>query len=190
LLCSERFFSTGHHATITAIRWESAYNGFHGDFSNYLVPAALIGINTFASFIVGTLCLPFLLLWPRTRGRILHTFEKETHEEENPRGEFVLCEDPEQLRHPLFKLFLQFFLFVAVKVDGSKFSLLSHPHFSLFSSADEHDVRRTASPTPDGVENIRTTLCIRGSMFHCYQRCVLIGVLRCGQGRLGTQSMD
>lgn len=114
-LCSSQFFSTGHHATITAIRWESAYNGFHGDFDTYSIPAFLIGLNTFTSYVIGVFALPLLLYWPYFRGRLIYTFEKE--KEESSRGEFALNEEPKKLNQSLFKLFIAFLLFFAIKVS-------------------------------------------------------------------------
>ncbi|ELT98736.1 hypothetical protein CAPTEDRAFT_223087 [Capitella teleta] len=115
LLCSERFFSTGHHATITAIRWEAAFNGFQGDFSSNLIPALLIGINTYASYILGATGLPLLLFWPYVQGKLCFAFEKAPLEE-NQRGEFLLNEEPERLHRPLFRLFIGFLLFFAIKL--------------------------------------------------------------------------
>ena len=50
-MATQYFFATGHHATVPAIRFESAFVGFYGDFPKYLyfIPALLITLNTFAS---------------------------------------------------------------------------------------------------------------------------------------------
>ncbi len=50
-LGSHSFFSFGHHATVTSLRFEAAFVGIHGEITKYNLPLAalLVGLNTMAS---------------------------------------------------------------------------------------------------------------------------------------------
>lgn len=52
LAASQFFYSTGHQPVFPAIHWNAAFVGFHLDHSTNLVPAVLVGANTFASHIL------------------------------------------------------------------------------------------------------------------------------------------
>ena len=115
-------FASGHQMTITTVRWEAAYIGFHGDFDNYIIPSILILLNTFASYILGVLSMSLLLFWPRIRGHLPFLFEKAKggrHQElsaEEKKGEFALNEDHIGLRASLFKALLGYMVFHGCKV--------------------------------------------------------------------------
>ncbi|XP_052526105.1 GPI ethanolamine phosphate transferase 3 isoform X2 [Tympanuchus pallidicinctus] len=64
LAASQFFYSTGHQPVFPAIHWNAAFVGFHLDHSTNLVPAVLVGANTFASHILFAVGCPLLLLWP------------------------------------------------------------------------------------------------------------------------------
>ena len=51
MLSCHGFFSFGHHATVTSLRFEAAFVGIHGEITNYNLPLAgiLVGLNTLAS---------------------------------------------------------------------------------------------------------------------------------------------
>lgn len=51
LLGYHSFFSFGHHATVTSLRFEAGFVGIHGEITKYNLPLAaiLVGINTVAS---------------------------------------------------------------------------------------------------------------------------------------------
>lgn len=51
LLGSHSFFSFGHHATVTSLRFEAGFVGIHGEITKYNLPlaATLVGLNTIAS---------------------------------------------------------------------------------------------------------------------------------------------
>ena len=119
LVSSNFFFSTGHQATVPNIRWDAAFVGFHGDHNYYAFPALLIAINTFASHILSTVCLPLLLFWPHFRSSILRTFDKGP-EKKPSHGEFQLHENRDKLRSSLFKLILSYLLFHLCKVYIAK----------------------------------------------------------------------
>lgn len=52
LAASQFFYSTGHQPVFPAIHWNAAFVGFHLDHSTNLLPAVLVGANTFASHIL------------------------------------------------------------------------------------------------------------------------------------------
>lgn len=64
LAASQFFYSTGHQPIFPAIHWNAAFVGFHLDHSTNLLPAVLVGANTFASHILFAVGCPLLLLWP------------------------------------------------------------------------------------------------------------------------------
>ena len=128
LLGSHFFFSTGHQATVTTIRWEAAYTGFHGDFEVYLIPAILITLNTFAGPILAVVGLPLLLFWPLFREHMLCVY---SHCTEYPqiaerkgksRGEFGLYENKQLFFSNLFRLMIGYMLYHAIKVNGPSFN--------------------------------------------------------------------
>lgn len=51
LLGAHSFFSLGHHATVTSLRFEAAFAGIHGEITKCNLPfaAVLVGLNTIAS---------------------------------------------------------------------------------------------------------------------------------------------
>ena len=64
------FFTTGHQPTFPHIQWSAAFVGFAGtefggdSLLGTLVPAVLVGWNTYASVIISGVSLPLLLLAP------------------------------------------------------------------------------------------------------------------------------
>ena len=64
------FFTTGHQPTFPHIQWSAAFVGFAGtefggdSILGHVIPAVLVGWNTFASVIISGLSLPLLILAP------------------------------------------------------------------------------------------------------------------------------
>lgn len=123
-LASEHFFATGHQATITTIRWESAFHGFSGDFSSNVIPALLIIVNTFSSQLMCTVALPLVTYWQYTRGHWAMT--KGKVEKEENRGELILNEDKNLLRQKLFNLYTKYILLYGLKVNHSNVACVKH----------------------------------------------------------------
>lgn len=118
----------GHQPTFSSIHWHAAFVGFSG--SNYgtsessasflttmVLPATLIGWNTFTSRLLFTLALPSLMLAPfclwLTCPSIRRHFqsvreEAVVTEEDFQRGEVFLLERPEEAKSQLFKLCCKF----------------------------------------------------------------------------------
>jgi len=51
LLSLYYFYGSGHQATLSSIQWGAAFVGTGGHFSSYIIPAALVIINTFGKII-------------------------------------------------------------------------------------------------------------------------------------------
>ncbi len=122
---------TGHQPTFPSIHWHAAFVGFSGaDYGSssssasalatFVLPATLIGWNTFASRVLFGLGLPALLLapfclwlaWPAVRrhyhvqakGGVPTVEEGVVTQEDFDQGEVFLLERPEEARSQLFKL--------------------------------------------------------------------------------------
>lgn len=113
LAATQFFYSTGHQPVFPAIHWNAAFVGFQQGHSSHLVPALLVGANTFASYILFAVGCPLLLLWPfvceapsSPRRRL-----KEELCEEEPMMEMRLRESPERFSAALLQLGLKY-LFV------------------------------------------------------------------------------
>ena len=118
LLASEHFYSTGHQTVVTTIQWQSAFHGFRGDFEHYLLPATLILMNTFASYILTVVSLPLLVFWPRMRRGIIFHYDKPKKAEEvkDSRGEFILHEEEHKLWFAMFQILAGFVTIEGLKV--------------------------------------------------------------------------
>ena len=119
MVSSYFFFTTGHQATVPSIRFESAFNGFHGNFENHLLPGLLIHLNTFASEVFFGVVSPLIILWPLTEGTFVQWILRKTKEEERRwKGDFILFEDGDTLRKLLFRLVSCMMFFGGVKVKS------------------------------------------------------------------------
>jgi len=117
LLASEHYYSTGHQTVVTTIQWQSAFHGFHGDFNHYILPASLILINTFGSYILTVFSLPLLIFWPRVRYGIIFLFNKPRQRQvKDSRGEFLLHEDENRLWIGMFQTLIGFVTIQGLKV--------------------------------------------------------------------------
>lgn len=116
LLTSLFFYNSGHQATVTTIRWEVAFTGFHGNHESNIVPAVLIGLNTFSSYIFFTVASPLLLFSQRVRTGLVTLFSRAKSDMPD-KGDFSLNEEPAVLRTAIFRLFLSIILFQSLKVN-------------------------------------------------------------------------
>lgn len=66
ILAQYFFYGSGHQPTFPNISWEAAFVGTSGVFTSNIIPATLIIINTFCSYILMGLLLPLLLITPFT----------------------------------------------------------------------------------------------------------------------------
>ena len=118
LLSSVFFYATGHQATIPSIRFESAFTGFHGDFSTNILPAVLITLNTFAAPVFFSIVSPLLLFWPQLQGPLSRWMVAGVgaKEKEEWKGDFALYDNGVLLRRNLFVSTCRVLLFHAIKV--------------------------------------------------------------------------
>ncbi|XP_010156815.1 PREDICTED: GPI ethanolamine phosphate transferase 3, partial [Eurypyga helias] len=118
LAASQFFYSTGHQPIFPAIHWNAAFVGFHLDHSTNLLPAVLVGANTFASHILFAVGCPLLLLWPflcempsSQKKKPKKEPREERQEVEEHMMEMRLRESPEKFSAALLQLGLKY-LFV------------------------------------------------------------------------------
>uniref|UniRef100_A0A493SWN7 Phosphatidylinositol glycan anchor biosynthesis class O n=1 Tax=Anas platyrhynchos platyrhynchos TaxID=8840 RepID=A0A493SWN7_ANAPP len=118
LAASQFFYSTGHQPIFPAIHWNAAFVGFHLDHSTNLLPAVLVGANTFASHILFAVGCPLLLLWPfvcempsSQKKKPKKEPQEELQEVEEHMMEMRLRESPEKFSAALLQLGLKY-LFV------------------------------------------------------------------------------
>lgn len=118
ILSSVFFYSTAHQATIPSIRFESAFTGFHGDFSTNVLPALLITLNTFAGPILFTLVFPLMLFWPYLEGPVCKWMMTSPQPEGRShwRGDYQLFDNGIILRKKLFSCCCRVLLFSSLKV--------------------------------------------------------------------------
>ena len=134
------FYASGHQPTFPTIQWSAAFVGFSG--SNYgdsvvnvVLPAFLIGWNTFASRITFAIALPLLFLAPFTLWLRLPSLRRlvqqtETDQQESLRvqsmswadldqGEVTLLEHSQETKTLLFHLYCKYLVFQALRVLGT-----------------------------------------------------------------------
>ncbi|XP_067666675.1 GPI ethanolamine phosphate transferase 3-like [Haliotis asinina] len=119
LLMSTFFFATGHQTTVPAIRFESAFTGFHGDFKYNVIPALLITLNTFASHVFFVVISPLLMFWPHLEGIVSQLMRQVSKKDRVWRGDFVAYDDRPSFRKNIMRLVFGLLLFSAFKVFGA-----------------------------------------------------------------------
>uniref|UniRef100_A0A0C9PZY4 PIGO_0 protein n=1 Tax=Fopius arisanus TaxID=64838 RepID=A0A0C9PZY4_9HYME len=66
LIAEYFFYGTGHQPTFPTIYWDAAFVGTEGHYYGNIIPAILIGINTFGSHLLMGITLPLLVISPFT----------------------------------------------------------------------------------------------------------------------------
>ncbi|XP_062604394.1 GPI ethanolamine phosphate transferase 3-like, partial [Saccostrea cucullata] len=127
VLASVFFYATGHQATIPTIRWESAFIGLHGDFTNNILPAILIHLNTFSSHVLAAVICPLILFWPKTGG-LLTRWVIGVNRKDNPDwiGDFCFHDNKENFRMQIFRIYSYVFLYQGFKICGSVLAAFLH----------------------------------------------------------------
>lgn len=64
LAATQFFHATGHLPTFPSIQWGAAFVGFPDGHTGTMLPATLVTLNTFASYILFAVSCPLLLFWP------------------------------------------------------------------------------------------------------------------------------
>lgn len=134
VLASVFFYATGHQTTISSIRWESAFVGLHGDFSSNILPAILIHLNTFASYVLAIIICPLIMLWPKAGGFLTKSVAGVNRKENTDWiGDFCFHDDKKTFRMLMFRMCLYSFAFQGIKVIFLKYMYVSYAsQFQLF----------------------------------------------------------
>ncbi|XP_042241315.1 GPI ethanolamine phosphate transferase 3-like [Homarus americanus] len=126
MLSIHGFYSTGHQATFPSLHWSAAFVGFEGEWSgSNLIPAFLVGLNTFSSQILFGFSLPLVLLAPLTMGVIfpkLRSNSNRLESEKARRGEFLLVDEPDKAEDALIFLGFSYTFLHAAKMFCSAMS--------------------------------------------------------------------
>lgn len=132
------FYGTGHTPTFPGIHWEAAFVGTGGQFSNHIVPALLVCLNTFAAHIVLSVMLPVLLVAPFTLHvmfpKMLPSAKDSIKSKDMKRGELILYEKDDLLYQEAFILCTKYILFFGIRVSWLKqntvtYSYVTHTFF-------------------------------------------------------------
>ncbi|XP_064107023.1 GPI ethanolamine phosphate transferase 3-like isoform X1 [Macrobrachium nipponense] len=136
------FYSTGHHATFPSLHWSAAFVGFEGQWgSSNVIPAILVGFNTFSAQIIFAFSLPLIVLCPLSFGVVFPKLRNSRLEGEDTRqGEFLFVEDRKIAASSLLFTSVLYIILHAIKVlfsAASAFILRRHlmvwkifaPHF-------------------------------------------------------------
>jgi hypothetical protein len=91
--------------------------GTDGQFSNHVVPALLICVNTFASHIVMSLMLPMLLVAPFTLHVMFSSAKDSSKSKDIEQGEFVLYKKDDLLYGGAFILCAKYIMFFGIRVS-------------------------------------------------------------------------
>uniref|UniRef100_A0A8C5RVV7 GPI ethanolamine phosphate transferase 3, catalytic subunit n=1 Tax=Laticauda laticaudata TaxID=8630 RepID=A0A8C5RVV7_LATLA len=123
LAAAQFFYATGHQPVFPAIHWNAAFVGFQQGHTTNLLPALLVGANTFASQILLAAGCPLLLLWPfvcepSTSGTRRPNARLQDRAEE-PMMEMRLREAPERFSAALLQLGLRYLLILGLQLLAS-----------------------------------------------------------------------
>ncbi|XP_072462734.1 GPI ethanolamine phosphate transferase 3 isoform X3 [Notamacropus eugenii] len=131
LTATQTFYSTGHQPVFPAIHWNAAFVGFpEGHGSSPVLPALLVGANTFASHLLFSVGCPLLLLWPfvcegqgsakkKKKKPLPSGAEVEGEKEEEPLMEMRLREAPYHFNAALLQLGLKYLFILGIQVLAS-----------------------------------------------------------------------
>ncbi|XP_053264491.1 GPI ethanolamine phosphate transferase 3 [Podarcis raffonei] len=120
LAAAQFFYATGHQPVFPAIHWNAAFVGFQQGHETNLLPALLVGANTFASHILFAAGCPLLLLWPfvcemptASKGK---KSKAELPDREEQMMEMRLREAPEKFSAALLQLGLKYLLVLGLQI--------------------------------------------------------------------------
>lgn len=112
------FYASGHQPTFPNIAWEAAFIGTSGVFSHNFIPATLIIINTFGSYILAGILLPLLLITPFSFFVMMPSIVP--RKVDCSRGEIILYEKSGKLLKSVFILCCKYVICHGIKVSGAK----------------------------------------------------------------------
>ncbi|XP_078042673.1 phosphatidylinositol glycan anchor biosynthesis class O [Augochlora pura] len=127
LLADYFFYGTGHQSTFPTIHWDAAFVGTGGHFYGSLLPAILIGINTFGSHIILGATLPLLVIVPFTLYLVFPKLVKAKFSEDDlKRGELLLFEQDSVFHTAVFSVAGKYALLHGIRTFGSMLAATIH----------------------------------------------------------------
>ncbi|KAG7211397.1 hypothetical protein KM043_010685 [Ampulex compressa] len=127
LIAEYFFYGTGHQPTFPTIHWDAAFVGTGGHFYGNLLPAILIGINTFGSHIILGVTLPLLVIAPFTIYLVFPKLAKVKFlEEDMKRGELLLFEQDSVFHTAVFSVAGKYVLLHGFRTFGSMLAATIH----------------------------------------------------------------
>lgn len=121
------FYGTGHQSSFPTIHWDAAFVGTGGHFYGNLVPAILIGINTFGSHIVLGSTLPLLVIAPFTFYLVFPKLAKvKFADDDMKRGELLLFQKNSVFHAAVFSVAGKYTLLHGIRTFGSMLTATIH----------------------------------------------------------------
>lgn len=123
------FYATGHQPAFPNISWEAAFVGTvkpDGELINHVVPAILVLINTFGSYIVMGLSLPLILISPFSFYVMMPSFISKRNKLSLSRGELELYDRNDKVGSNIFKLCCNYSMCHIIRVFAIMLSSTIH----------------------------------------------------------------
>ncbi|XP_043474221.1 GPI ethanolamine phosphate transferase 3 [Leptopilina heterotoma] len=120
------FYGTGHQPSFPTIHWDAAFVGV--DDNNNLIQAALVGINTFGSYIILGVSVPLLVIVPFTFGIMFPNVAKPKFklEDGTKKGELLLYERDSAFQSSIFTVCGKYILFHGMRTFGCMLAATIH----------------------------------------------------------------
>ncbi|XP_015108487.1 GPI ethanolamine phosphate transferase 3 [Diachasma alloeum] len=128
LIAEYFFYGTGHQPTFPTIYWDAAFVGTGGHYYGNIIPAVLIGINTFGSHLLMGLTLPLLIISPFTIFVMIPKLAKVKFrvDEDMKRGELILFDKDSAFQTAVFNTSSRYLLFHGFRVFACMFAATIH----------------------------------------------------------------
>ncbi|KAI4467979.1 phosphatidylinositol glycan [Holotrichia oblita] len=122
------FYGTGHQPTFPNIVWEAAFVGTGGIFTSNYIPAALVIINTFGSYILIGFLLPMLQIAPFSMYAIVTSLTSKKNDEQRDvnKGDITLMENDNILLTNTFSLSCKYICCFAIRVFATMLAATIH----------------------------------------------------------------
>ncbi|XP_034939736.1 GPI ethanolamine phosphate transferase 3 [Chelonus insularis] len=127
LIAEYFFYGTGHQPTFPTIHWDAAFIGTGGHFYGHIIPAILIGINTFGSHIILGFTLPLLVIVPFTIYIMIPKLVKKFRfENDMKRGELILFDKELIFHNAVFSVAGKYLLIHGFRTFGCMLAATIH----------------------------------------------------------------
>lgn len=122
------FYGTKHQPTFTNIVWESAFVGTSGTFTSNIIPATLVVINTFGSYILFGFALPLLVIAPFSLYVMFPSLTNKKHGafKNLSKGDFTLYDFEEAFASNVFSVCCKYILCHTIRTFGCMLSATIH----------------------------------------------------------------